>query len=191
MRIRILKNDAFCLAKFQNNRYEVTNCLHECCFDRELTEHLSQHSNSEQCITQSVQVGEQFFFSIVLYHNKKQQDKCDCIGTLEKDDDIFVLNVLKIIGGDKLFPEDHHRFLITSYFPSQNFFSDEFDRSVLTSDGVITLQDNQMIGVKDGLIEELDVNEILTMFSKAKTEKSPSYKQVKLQSLRKNRMEKT
>ena len=42
-----------------------------------------------------------------------------------------------------------------------------------------------MIGVKDGLIEELDVNEILDMLSKAKTEKSPFYKQVKLQSSRK------
>jgi hypothetical protein len=173
------------LAKFENNRYEITDCLDECCFDREVTEHLRQHSKSDRCITQSVPIGEQFFFSIVLYHNQKHQETCDCIGTLEKDGDIFTLNILKIIGGDKLFPEDHHRFLITSYFPSKNFFSGEFYRSVLTSDGVITLEDNQMIGVKDGLIEELDVNEILDMLSKAKTGRSPSYRQVKFQPLRK------
>jgi len=186
MRIRILKNDAFCLAQFKNDRYEIGHCsLDDCCFDREVTEFLRQNMGSEQCITKTVPINEQFFFSISLYHNKVEQEKCDCIGTLEKDGDKYVLNIEKIVGGDKIYPESDHRFLITSYFPSKNFFSGEFYRSVLTSDGVITLEDNQMIGVKDGLIEELDVNEILDMLSNAKTEKSPSYKQVKLQSSRK------
>jgi len=186
MRIRILKNDAFCLAQFKNNRYEIGHCsLDDCCFDQEVTEFLRHNTGSEQCITKTVPINEQFFFSISLYHNKVQQENCNCIGTLDKDGDKYVLNIKKIVGGDKIYPESHHRFLITSYFPSKNFFSGEFYRSVLTSDGVITLEENQMIGVKDGLIEELDVNEILEMLSKAKTEKSPSYKQVKLQSSRK------
>lgn len=186
MRIKILKNDAFCLAQFKNDRYEIGHCsLDDCCFDREITEFLRQNMNSEQCITKTAPINEQFFFSILLYHNKVEQEKCDCIGTLDKDDDTYVLNVERIIDGNKIYPESHHKFLITSYFPSKNFFNGGFYRSVLTSDGVITLEDNQMIGVKDGLIEELDVNEVLTMLSKSKTEKSPSYKQVKLQPSRK------
>lgn len=185
MRIKILKNDAFCLAQFKNGRYEIGDvCIDDCCFDRQISDYIKKSMTSERCITQTIPINSRFLFKISLYHNKKLCEECACIGFLTKDKDTHILNIEKYVEGNKIYPESHHRFLITSYFPSNNFFNHSFERSVLTSDGVITLDKNQFIGVKDGLIEELDVKEVLDILSSAKTEKSPSYKQVRLQSVR-------
>ena len=185
MKIKILKNDAFCLAEFKNDRYEIGHvCVDDCCFDQELHNYLKNDSIPKCCITQSIGIEERFFFNMTFYHNKKQQEECAGIGYITKVDNVFVFNIEKIIAGNKLYPESHHKFLITTYFPSQNFFTSDFNRSILTSDGVITLEDDQLIGVRDGNIEELDVSEVLTMLSKGKIEKSPLYRQVRIQSSR-------
>ena len=186
MRIRILKSDAFCLAEYKKGRYEIGNvCVDDCCFDREIHRYVHANLSKETCISQAIPPNERFFFNITLYFNKKRQETCSCIGFVTHEGEVHVLNIESIIDGTEIYPEDHHKFLITPYHPSKNFFDGDFERSILTSDGVITLEDNQLIGVRDGKIEELDVLEVLDILSKGKTEKSPSYKQVRLQSVRK------
>lgn len=181
MRIRILKNNALCLAKFTNGRYEIGDiCLDECCFEPDINRFIQSLPPDANCITKSVEIGESFFFSIILYHNKVQQQTSYCIGHLTKDGDTFVLNIEKQIDGSRIYPEDHHRFLVTPYFPTNNFFNENFSRSVLTSDGVITLEQDQFIGVRDGLIEELDVQEVLDIIAKGSCETSPLYESLRL-----------
>ena len=126
-----------------------------------------------------------FFFQLSRYFNGKLDENTGYYGYLTKDGDATVLKTEKVIEGREIFPNYYHVFLVTPYFPSRNFIFNEFDRAILTSDGLITLDDNQMIGVKDGCIEELDTEEVLDMLSRAKTEKSPSYQQVRLQSVTK------
>lgn len=181
MRIRILKNDAFCLAKFENGRYEIGDiCVDECCFEHSISNYIKSLGHDDKCITKSVEINEKFFFTIIRYHEKVQQEKCGCVGYLTKDGEKFILNIDDYIDGNKLYPESHHRFLITSYFPTNNFFNERFSRSILTSDGVITLQDDQFIGVRDGLIEELDVQEVLHIIAKGKCETSPLFSSLRL-----------
>lgn len=181
MRIKILKNDAFCLATFNGGRYEIGDvCLHECCFDHETKNFIELNQDPQRCITQTIPINEQFFFSIVRFFQKRREEQCDCIGHLSKDGEIFVLNIDKIINGNRIYPENHHRFLITSYFPTNNFFNENFSRSILTSDGVITLEQDQFIGVKDGLIEELDVQEVLDIISTGKSDTSPLFSSLRL-----------
>lgn len=181
MRIRILKNDAFCLAKFTNGRYEIGDiCVDECCFDREIASFIESLDDHSRCITKTVELNEKFFFSIKRYFNKKEFEKCGCIGYLTKDGDKFILNIEKVIDGNTIYPEQQHRFLITSFFPSNNFFNEQFARSILTSDGVITLEQDQFIGVRDGLIEELDVQEVLDIIAKGSCETSPLFSSLRL-----------
>lgn len=178
MRIRILKNNACCLAKFENGRYEIGDiCLKECCFDSDVENYLKHHAD---CITKHIETGEKFFFCVTRYYNRVPHEKTGCIGHLSKDGDKFILNIEKEIDGNKLYPESHHRFLITSFFPTNNFFNENFSRSVLTSDGVITLEQDQFIGVRDGLIEELDVQEVLDIIAKGSCETSPLYESLRL-----------
>jgi hypothetical protein len=70
--------------------------------------------------------------------------------------------------------------LISPFIPDKLFFTGEFSRSILTSDGVITLDQDQFIGVRDGLIEELDVQEVLEIISKGETETSPLFSSLRL-----------
>jgi len=181
MRIRTIKTSACCLALFNNNRYEISEvCLTDCGFDHETHIYVKTLSDSGGCITKCVEPGEQFFCSILRFFKQRQQEQCDCIGHLTKDGNIFVLNIDRIIGGNKLYPEDHHRFLIVPLIPDKLFFNNDFSRSVLTSDGVITLEQDQFIGVRDGLIEELDVSEVLEIIAKGKTETSPLFSSIRL-----------
>lgn len=181
MRIKILKNNACCLAKFNNGRYEVGDiCVEECCFDHQMRNYIESIHHSDLCITKNIGLGEQFFFSILRYFNKRQDERCDCIGHLTKDGETFVINIDKIIAGNKIYPEDHHRFLIVPLSPEKLFFTSDFSRSILTSDGVITLEQDQFIGVKDGLIEELDTQEVLDIISKGKCDTSPLFSSLRL-----------
>lgn len=181
MRIKILKNDAFCLAKFNNGQYEIGDvCVDECCFDYEIARYIKSCTDDSHCITKTVALEERFFFSIIRYFNKRQDERCDCIGYLTKNGEKFVINIERIISGNKIYPEGHHRFLIVPLCPDKLFFNSDFERSILTSDGVITLEQNQFIGVRDGLIEELDAEEVLEIISKGKTETSPLYSSLRL-----------
>lgn len=181
MRIKILKNDAFCLAKFSNGRYEIGDiCVDECCFDYEITNYIKSLDHDSKCITKTVEINEKFFFKIIRYFNKMQHEKCSCIGYLSKDGEKFILNIEKVIDGNSIYPEQQHRFLITSHFPTNNFFNENFSRSILTSDGVITLEQDQFIGVRDGLIEELDTQEVLDIIAKGKCETSPLFSSLRL-----------
>jgi hypothetical protein len=181
MRIRIIKGGACCLAQNNNGRYEIRDvCVDDCDLDYEYRDYVNSLTEAGLCITKCVELEEQFFFSILRFFKKKYQERCDCIGHLTKDGDIFVLNIDRIIGGNKLYPEDHHRFLIVPLIPDKLFFNNDFSRSVLTSDGVITLEQDQFIGVRDGLIEELDVSEVLEIIAKGKTETSPLFSSIRL-----------
>lgn len=183
MRIKILKSDVCCLAKynFYKSRYEVGDvCIEECCFDYEIHNAIHARMHEDQCLTKSVSLEEQFFFSIVRYFNKMRDEQSNFIGHLTKDEDKIVINIDKFLSGSRIYPEEHHRFLVTPFYPDSVFFTDEFSRSVLTSDGVITLEQDQFIGVKDGLIEELDVQEVLEIISKGKADTTPLYSSLRL-----------
>lgn len=181
MRIRILKTKACCLAQFKNDRYEIGDiCVDECCFDYETRIRIKEMHESEECLTKHVEIGEFFFFSILRYFKQQETARHDCIGHLTKDGDKFILNIDKIIDGGNIYKEDHHRFLITPLCPDKFFFTRGFSRSILTSDGVITLEQDQFIGVRDGLIEELDVQEVLDIIAKGKCETSPLFSSLRL-----------
>lgn len=185
MRIKILKEDAYAVVQFDNGKFILHNCpIEECCFSPDIENHIKS-SNPTPCITQCAPIETRFFFKMLRFHNKIPSGTCGAFGFLQKNGDQVELVVEKVIQGNRFFPELQEKFLVSSFSPPQDFFNDYFDRSILTSDGVITLSDNQFVGVKDGLIEELDVQEVLDIISKGKTEKSPLYKQVRLQSLRK------
>jgi len=181
MRIRTIKNNVCCLSEFKNNRYEISDvCIDECGFDHDVAQYVQQLSEAGKCLSTVVDLQEKFFFSLSRFFKGSFQERCDCIGFLSKDQDVFVLNIEKIINGNKLYPELHHRFLVTPLIPDKLFFTGEFSRSILTSDGVITLEQNQFIGVRDGLIEELDVQEVLEIISNGETETSPLFSSLRL-----------
>lgn len=135
----------------------------------------------KNCITKQVDLGELFFFSLKRYLKGKVEETCGCIGFLSLEEDgTYVLNVEKIVEGSKIFVLDHHRIVVTGYYPTSNFFNGEFSASLLTSDGVITLDADHFIGVKDGKIDELSAEEVLSVLSSYGTEKSPSYSSLRL-----------
>lgn len=186
MKIRTLKNDAHCLVEFRNGRYEVGGvCIDDCCFDADTYRYIKNNSSPKSCITQSIGIGEKFFFSMLRFYNKRVDEKNGNIGFISKDKDTYILNIDEIIEGNKLYPESHHRFLVIPYFPRENFFNNNFSRSIITSDGVITLEDDQFVGVRDGNIEEIDANELLEIISRYSTKRSAIYESIRLQPISK------
>ena len=65
-------------------------------------------------------------------------------------------------------------YIITSYFPSDLKFLDG-DACILTTDGLVQLEEGFLVGMKDGVIQEMSPKDVLESQGSVKTPKSPSY----------------
>lgn len=161
----------------QKQRYVIGDeCLSEC----QLDYYTDLYAKDSKCITQSVALEEKFFFSLEKYFRGNIVEQSKCFGHLTQDGPTFILNINGIFSGSHLYPDPNDSLFVTPFAPDNIFFAGIFPRSILTSDGVITLEQDQFIGVKDGLIEELDVQEVLDIISKGQAEKSPLFSSLRL-----------
>ncbi len=181
MLIKTLKQYSCCLAEYHNGEYEIAEyCVDDFHFDYDTKNYVEYLRKNDMCVTKSVKDGEKFFFTLKRFYKRKEVDSSSYIGFLKTQNEKKLLVTEKLVSGNGISPEENQKFLIYPYFPEQNFFNSQFSRSILTSDGVVCLEDDQFIGVRDGLIEELDVQEVLEIISKGKTETSPLFSSLRL-----------
>jgi hypothetical protein len=181
MLIRILKNYCCCFVEFHDNFYEVKEyCDGDFSFDQETKYFINQLNNSGKCATKEISENEKFFFTLKRFLERRLAEESSYIGFFEKTGEKVILHTERLVSGIGISPQENQKFLICPYFPEKIFFDNDFSRSILTSDGVITLGEDQFVGVRNGLIEELDVGEVLDIISKGETEKSPVFESLRL-----------
>jgi hypothetical protein len=177
MKIRTLNPNNYCLANVIDGQFDL-NCHLENCIkslSREMVAFLSVSDNQRECISVCVAENEPFFCRIILFQNGKQINQADFVahyanGRIVTDE---------AISGQRVNYEDEDKVLIFPYYPD-NFTLYEHDQCIFTSDGLVELEQNTLLGIKDGRLDKLDADEVLKQLAAGAGANSPSYEVVKM-----------
>lgn len=179
MKTKILPSNSFCVGKYDGGKIIIGECtLEDCCAEREVHNYLE--SSDQPCLTTLVEDGEPFFFSMSRYFGGQPINQSSHIGHLESVGKKKALMVKEKISGDRISPLDGDTFLIYAYQPTNLSFLPDHHCSVMTSDAMITLEEDTYIGFKEGHIDSLTADELLEQLSHYESERSPTFKRVQL-----------
>ena len=180
MKIKTLNDFVSSHVKQDSEGKLIVSCCCEDDVDIPVRE-ISTVNNEKLCLSKVAKPNEEFFFKMTGYKYNSAVSWMFGAATIKKHGDqtefIITKEMQKSWRGGKM--------VISPYVPSLSDLIVYFDNCLLTSEGLISLNEGDFLGCVNNDIENLTVKQLLTRFSKEKTETSPSYKQLKLQSSRK------
>jgi hypothetical protein len=180
MRIRILPTNSYCLGTVEGGEIHINCCsLKDCNLDFSTERHLE--NQDLPCLTTLVNDNELFFVTISNTNkhpgsSTSWTQESSHIGYLEEKK-LILTQKLK---GDSYRFVDGQNFLVYAHQPTDFTSLDNHSCCLMTSDAMISLDEDTYVGYKDGHISTLTASELLDQLSKHKVEKSPSFKQVRL-----------
>lgn len=180
MKTKILPINSFCTGKWNEGSISVGDCtLKDCCVDYDLEANIERLDTP--CITERVQEGEHFFLAVSHWYARVQGIYTEYIGHLEGK----TLILDEKIAGDSPRHQNGDNLLIYSIQPRDLSFLQDHPCCILTADGMLTLEKDTFIGFKDGRIDTLNADELLSQLSKGKSERSPYFSRVEFSPLQK------
>lgn len=181
MKTKILPINSFCVGTWNEGRVEVGNCtVKDCCLDHHVEANIERLDTP--CITKQVQERERFFLALSHWSGLRVQvHQSIHIGHLEGK----TLILDKQLSGDNPRFDTGAPLLIYSVIPTDHSFLQDHPCCILTADGMLTLEKDTFIGLKDGHIDTLTPDELLEQLSRGKADRSPHWKQVQLSPLTK------
>lgn len=183
MKIKILKNNEHCIGEWQDG-YIRTGCvgLKDC---KHLLDHSSHNyiaqTEGVNCLTKAVCENEPFFCSISYLLGPSLVDQVTCVARLVRDGDFFKVVQDTMLSGDRMIRNDGDKAILSAYHPTSISYIPKFDCCLMTSDGLICLEEDSYIGYQDGHIQELSAQELLDQLAKYKVERSPRYRSVTIE----------
>jgi hypothetical protein len=180
MKIKILKKNELTLGEYRDGHIWL-GCSPEDC---EGVMHRDLHNflkvGHPDCIIKSVKEGEPFFCSVGLMLGRDLVEESHAIARVVHDPKGCRLSIDRYLGRKHWNPQHGDKFVIGAYQPTNTSYLPHLGCSVMTSDGLICLEEDQYIGVKDGEIVELSATELLEQLSKHKAARSPRYEAVEV-----------
>lgn len=182
MKIKILRGNIFSLATYDGTNFILGGTSLETVGSdldpdiRRFIETCSDCSSMES----SVQENEQFFYSKILYRDGTLVNESSHVGRLNQNQDGpgYILTELRLVSGQSYIYNSGDVVIITTYDPPDltGIFTDS--ASILASDGVIILEENNFISNVGGEIKELTPQEVMQILSTYDAAKSPSYQSI-------------
>lgn len=181
MKIKILKNNEFCFAKYDGLNFTVDNCcIDDCTHLDPISDALIRAGHNCSALQESVKAGEYFFLKKVFYPSRSIEVESIYTGRFINDGGGLKLELDRFISGEKIRHRKDDIVLIKSFQPNNISFLQSQRRSVMTSDCILTLDDDEFLTVVNGSIDKITKQELLKLLSKEKVESSPSYKKLQL-----------
>ena len=192
MKIRILQKSETTLGVVQDEHIILGDiCVADCCdFPLVWRRIFSGETGDEKfefpCLLDSLVFGEKFFYKIQHFVGKDRDYIENGIGFIEKTEQGPRLNREKILNSQEglnfaystpvSLPDGTHVIVTGSYPYKLSHYTNE--PAILTSKGVMVLEENNLFTVKDGEIVEITPRELQNMLSKTSPSKSPSYSSI-------------
>jgi hypothetical protein len=176
MKIRILNKNEHCFVRRTEDGLIHGGCSAEdCCMSKDYELFLC--SADHPCLRESVKDGESFFFELSRFENRKLSTVARYYGNFTEN----LLNIEEYIDGVDEDGEIGAVYLVSGFVPAQVYpRKKEFDSFIQTADHLLSLNENEFIGLKDGEIQNLSPSEALACLSEGFVEKLPLANQIRI-----------
>lgn len=179
MLIDIIKDPACCVVKFKQGKLKFTDDCSDLCLPPGYGD-MVKTAREENCLPTQVPQNKLFFFKLYNFSHPYGRTvwECECFGSHDGE----TLNIARQLSNTSRIP--HDTLWVTTYSPSDFFFIDGDECSILTSDGVVLLQEDMYITQKGGKITEISTEDMLTHLGRQTTQKSVISKELRLEPLK-------
>jgi hypothetical protein len=182
--IKILRPVCGCVGHYTLGCIDIGHCcIDDCKANKARKIELARFEEFGLCLTKHISAGDKAFVGISSFENGTTRSY-ECIVRAEElpkaTGACFRLHIERVLSGAARLPITPMAHVWVQSIVPPWYFTFEDQRTILTSDGAIELQEGNFLGVKDGALCELSPNEVLALISNESVENSPKFSHLRL-----------
>lgn len=177
MIVKILRTNSYSTATVQEGKIHLdTASLEECVYQPSIRQALSW--SETKSLTEQVSEGEKFFVAISPPDTELGGRAVGSYVAHIEGKTLILED--KLHGTDSFSLADGMKLLAIAHQPTNLSFLDNYDGAVMTSDGMVTLEEDDFIYHNGDNIGVISLTDLLIKFGKATVDQSPNYKRLNL-----------